>query len=112
MPLEAMACAKAVVGVREGGVKESVVDGVTGLLTDRDPGQFAEAVQYLLNNPAIAAQFGRNGREQVLSSWSWEESTAQVVGHLQAIAGGDGLPSSIPQFELLTATASGLGTGE
>ncbi len=112
VPLEAMACGKAVVGVGEGGVKESVVHGVTGLLTDRDPGQFAEAVQYLLNNPAIAEQFGRQGREQVLSCWSWEESTAQVVNHLQAAARGDAAPVTVPQFELLAATATGLRTGE
>ena len=86
VPLEAMACGTAVVGVAEGGVQESIIHGVTGLLTDRDPVQFAGAVEYLLSDPALASAYGRNGREAVLSHWTWEQSTAALEDYLHACA--------------------------
>ncbi|GAI75541.1 unnamed protein product, partial [marine sediment metagenome] len=61
VPLESMACGTPVVGVREGGVRETVVDGHTGLLTSRDPAEFAAAIVRLLDNPSLAAQMGRQG---------------------------------------------------
>jgi len=82
VPLEAMACGTPVVGVREGGVLESVVHEYTGLLVERDPGLFATAVQQLLSNPTLAAQFGRNGRQHVLQNWTWDESASRLGEHL------------------------------
>lgn len=46
--LEAAACGTPVVAVREGGYRETVTDGVTGLLTDRRPEAVAEAVTAVL----------------------------------------------------------------
>ena len=37
VPVESMAAGKPVIGVREGGVMESVIDGETGILLDPDP---------------------------------------------------------------------------
>lgn len=82
VPLEAMACGTPVVGVREGGVQESVVHGRTGLLADRDPALFAEAVEELLDHPEKAREMGINGREAVLRDWSWDRSTASLESHL------------------------------
>lgn len=86
VPLEAMACGKPVVGVKEGGVKETVVDNFTGRLVDRDTRKFAEAVQLLLENPALAAQYGNNGRRHVLENWSWEKSADNLEQHMYRIA--------------------------
>jgi glycosyltransferase involved in cell wall biosynthesis len=47
-PVEAMAAGKPVVGFRGGGVAETVVDGATGVLFDRQDGQaMAEAIERL-----------------------------------------------------------------
>ncbi|MFN8625146.1 MAG: glycosyltransferase family 4 protein [Candidatus Binatia bacterium] len=86
VPLEAMACGTAVVGVREGGVSESIVHERTGLLVDRDHDQFAAAMQRLLSDPDLAAEYGRNGRQHVLRNWTWEESVASLEAHLVACA--------------------------
>jgi glycosyltransferase involved in cell wall biosynthesis len=80
--LEAMACNTAVVGVNEGGVQESVLHGQTGLLVERDLVQFAEAVQYLLCDPELAALYGKNGRQHVLNNWTWEQSAAAIEQQL------------------------------
>ena len=79
-----MACGTSVVGVREGGVQETVVDGYTGLLTDRDPRQFAAAVQHLLMNPNVALEYGRNGRDYVQCHWTWDKAVATLESYLLA----------------------------
>lgn len=78
VPLEAMACETPVVGVAEGGVKETVVDGVTGLLTDRDPERFAAAVRRLLDDAELGDKLGRAGRQRVLEQWSWDRAARRV----------------------------------
>jgi glycosyltransferase involved in cell wall biosynthesis len=86
VPLEAMACGTPIVGVREGGVPESVVADVTGLLVDRDIAQFGQAVLRLLCDAELATQLGQNGREHVTQHWTWEQSTQKLEGYLARIA--------------------------
>jgi glycosyltransferase involved in cell wall biosynthesis len=86
VPLEAMACGTPVVGVREGGVTDSIVHQRTGLLVERDPAKFATAIRYLLSNPSIRAQYGRSGREHVLQHWTWAQSVSVLEKHLLAYA--------------------------
>lgn len=54
-PVEAMAAGKPIIGVKEGGLKESIIDGETGLLlpADPDPEMIVEAVSKL--SPALCA---------------------------------------------------------
>jgi len=86
VPLESMACGTPVVGVAEGGVRESVLHNETGLLTERDPHAFAEAVQMLLNSPTRRAQFGRRGRAYVETEWQWDRSVRVLEQHLESVA--------------------------
>lgn len=85
-PLESMACGTPVVGVAEGGVRESIQDGITGLLTDRSPAQFAQAVRNLLADPALRDEYGRNGRRQAAEKWSWERTINNLENHIQEVA--------------------------
>lgn len=84
VPLEAMACGTPIVAVREGGIPETVVDGHTGKLVTRDPSQFAEAIATLLDNPALAAEYGESGRAHVLKNWTWERAVEALESHLLA----------------------------
>jgi glycosyltransferase involved in cell wall biosynthesis len=74
VPLEAMACGKPVVGVNEGGIRETVVDQCTGLLVERDAARFGDAIKTLLENPGLAEQYGNNGRKHAVENWSWAKS--------------------------------------
>src|SRR5262249_50916501 len=48
-PLEANACGTAVVGIAEGGLRESIADGVNGVLVEEDdPKRLAAALERLL----------------------------------------------------------------
>jgi glycosyltransferase involved in cell wall biosynthesis len=86
VPLESMACQTPVIGVREGGVRESVTAGVTGLLIDREPEALAAAIQALLANPAEADRLGHNRRASVEQRWTWAASIEVIERYLAEIA--------------------------
>lgn len=77
-PLEAMARAAPVVAVAEGGVAETVIDGVTGYLTPRDAGRFANQVRSLLRNDTFRHRLGVNGQENVEEHWNWASRAAAL----------------------------------
>jgi glycosyltransferase involved in cell wall biosynthesis len=78
VPLEAMACARPVVAVDEGGLRESVRDGETGLLVPRDPQAMADAFARLLGDAALRERLGAAGRADVEANWRWERYAADV----------------------------------
>jgi glycosyltransferase involved in cell wall biosynthesis len=69
-PLEAMACGTPVVAVAEGGVRETVVDNVTGWLVERDVDAFAACLGTLLGDSAARERMAEAGPEHVRASWS------------------------------------------
>ncbi len=68
-PLEAGACGLPVVAVAEGGVRETVIDGVNGLLVSHSD-ELPAAVQRLLDDPDLARRLGRQATEHVRRRWS------------------------------------------
>lgn len=77
-PLEANACATPVVAVAEGGVRETVKDGVNGILVDREPQSIAQAIETLLSNDSLARQMGENAAAYVQKEWSVERSVDRL----------------------------------
>lgn len=76
--MEAMACGKAVVASRVGGVPELVREGIDGILVEPgDVAALAEAMTKLLSDSALRSQMGRAGRERA-GEFSWDR-TAEVV---------------------------------
>lgn len=71
--LEAMAAGRPVVASAVGGLRESVLDGVTGFsVPPANPEALAEAIARLIANPSMAAQFGAAGRARARSNYSLE----------------------------------------
>jgi glycosyltransferase involved in cell wall biosynthesis len=90
-PLEANACGTPVVGIAEGGVRESVRHGENGLLvSDDDPAALGQAVLRLLEAPGEAREMGMRGRELAQAEWSWEAAASRLERALQAVAAGGG----------------------
>ncbi|MFC1701440.1 glycosyltransferase family 4 protein [Pseudomonadota bacterium] len=81
-PIEANCCGLPVVAVAEGGVRETVVDGVTGLLVESDVNTMAAALRRLLEDPAYAAKLGRKGREIAFQRWSLSQSIDRLEHRL------------------------------
>lgn len=92
VPLESMACGTPVVAVAEGGVRESVTHGETGLLTERLPRRFAEALRSLLEDPALGARLGVYAREEALERWRWERTVMQIEAHLAELLNKNEMP--------------------
>jgi len=74
VPLEANACGTPVVAVAEGGVRETVIDGLNGILVEPDPRAMAAAIQRLRDDHAYATHLGQNGYDLVSHRWSLEAS--------------------------------------
>jgi len=68
----ALACETPIVAVREGGARETIIHNKTGILTNRDEKEFAKAIEYLLDNPEIAENMGKKGREWIKNNFTWE----------------------------------------
>ncbi|GAA1203475.1 glycosyltransferase [Pseudonocardia alaniniphila] len=80
VPLEAMACARPVVASAVGGIQDTVVDQVTGLLVPpRRPDAVAAAVRDLLASPTRGAAFGIAGHDRVLARYDWERVAAATA---------------------------------
>ncbi len=85
-PLEAMSYELPVVAVSEGGVVETVEDGVTGFLTERNPALFSRRLRELLASPSLRRELGRNGRALVCERWRTEDCAARLEGSLVLVA--------------------------
>jgi D-inositol-3-phosphate glycosyltransferase len=90
VPLEAMACGLAVVASRVGGLQDTVLDGVTGLLVPaREPDRLARALRGLLHDPARRQSMGRAGLDRVRARYGWDrvaEDTEAVYQRVLAQA--------------------------
>lgn len=70
--LEAMAAGKPVIASRVGGLKDIVLDGVTGFLVDpENVEQIVEKIELLIQNPTLCSLMGQAGRKRVKEHYSW-----------------------------------------
>jgi glycosyltransferase involved in cell wall biosynthesis len=76
--LEAMASGTPVVAVREAGPIETVVDGETGFLCDREPAALGEAVLRVLDDELLRVRMSKAGREHAVAHWTWDRSVARL----------------------------------
>lgn len=72
-PIEAMAAGLPVVGTRSGGLLETVRDGQTGFLVEKnDPEALARQILRLLRDDNLRETMGCAGRRWVLAKFTWE----------------------------------------
>jgi glycosyltransferase involved in cell wall biosynthesis len=84
--VEAMACGTPVVGIREAGLRETVQDGLTGVLVERDEDQLAGALNQLLLSPEQVERMGAIAREQACLKWNWDRSANWLFELFQSVA--------------------------
>ncbi len=77
-PLEANACGTPVVAVREGGMCETIQDGVNGHLCAPTPEVIASAIAPLLTDPERITQLGISAREYIERQWSWDTRIDEI----------------------------------
>jgi glycosyltransferase involved in cell wall biosynthesis len=80
-PVEAMACGTPVVGSRVGGIRTTVLDGVTGLLVPpQDPAALAAALAELAADPQLRRRMGLAGRNRALRHYTWQNVGNRLAG--------------------------------
>jgi glycosyltransferase involved in cell wall biosynthesis len=78
--VEAMACGKPVVAMREGGAQEIFDDGVNALGADpRSTKSLAAAVRRLVVEPGLREELGARGREHVVEHFSRARLSSDVL---------------------------------
>ncbi len=124
-PVEAMACARPVIGANVGGIRTTVVDGRTGyLVPPRDPVALADRLLDLMIHPARARAFGEAGRRRALESFTWAGVARDLVSvYREAIAASPALRArpvsrrsahagALPAVQVPSHRSDGLSRGE
>lgn len=96
-PLEANACGTPVVAVAEGGVRETVQDGINGMLVEHDPKKMASAIEQIFANDELFDRLSRQGRCLVQTKWALSTSADRLEFRLRetlARVRASGLPDS------------------
>ncbi len=83
-PLEANACGLPVVAVAEGGVRETIVDGVNGCLVEPDPQSMAAAIERLMCDTTTARRLGENGHQLAVEKWPLSSAIDRLESRLVA----------------------------
>ena len=87
--LEAAQMARPVVATRWGGLVESVADGESGILVENeDVAAFADAMEFLIDNPDKARSMGARGRERARELFSLERCVSEYEALYQQLAEG------------------------
>lgn len=81
-PLEANSCGTPVVAVAEGGVRETVKDGLNGFLVDSEPEAIAQAINRLLGDAELAKDMGERACQYVRQEWNLEKSVGWLEENL------------------------------
>ena len=80
--IEAWAAGKPVIGCRRGAVPWVINAGVDGLLVDYGrPETLSAAILLLLENPGLAADLGKAGRQKTLANYTWKV----IVDHFREV---------------------------
>ena len=83
--LEAAASGVPVIASAAGGLREAVVDGITGMVLDsRDPQVWAEAMAQILSDPVLERELSMAAREHALGL-DWARSAASLVRVYRAL---------------------------
>jgi glycosyltransferase involved in cell wall biosynthesis len=78
-PVEAMAAGLPVVASRSGTVVETVVDGATGFLIEKNNAeQLAQSLLTLVKDDVTREAMGRAGRQRVLQHFTWAQVAADM----------------------------------
>jgi glycosyltransferase involved in cell wall biosynthesis len=94
--LEAMRAGLPVIASDVGGVKESVIDGITGFVAPpRDPGRLRSHLQMLIDSPGLLKAMGQAGREAFEAHFHIDASVRMTLGVYAQVLGN---PAVMPVY--------------
>jgi glycosyltransferase involved in cell wall biosynthesis len=82
-PLEANACLTPVVGIAEGGMRESIEPGINGsLIETRDPVALGQCIMRYVDNLDVSRTEGIRARDHIIKRWHVEAAVDRLEMHL------------------------------
>lgn len=78
--LEAMACGLPVIGVKEGGIVETLDN--MGFLVERDEKKYSKIIYKLINNSTLIETMRSKVRSYVIKNWSWDKGSKQLEKYI------------------------------
>jgi D-inositol-3-phosphate glycosyltransferase len=108
-PVEAMACARPVIGANVGGIKSTVVDQETGyLVPPHDAEALAQKLAVLKRDPTLARRMGEAGLARAKRTFTWKRVARSLVECYQrAMAPGRREPPSPRRLATIRLDARG-----
>ena len=78
-PLEAMSFGLPVVAIKEGGLRETVIDGYNGFLVDRSPEHFSRKILNLILDNSLYKKMSYNCKNHVRDYWNWDFAYNRLI---------------------------------
>ena len=66
-----MACGVPVIALNVAGYRETIKNKENGFLVDLSAKEIAKKIIYLLENPDVREEMGKNGRRWIEAKWTW-----------------------------------------
>jgi glycosyltransferase involved in cell wall biosynthesis len=108
-PLESMACGTPVIGADVGGIKYTVVDGVTGyLVPPNDPVSLAQRLETLLDSDDLLRTMGTRAIQRAHANFTWGKVVAAIGRVYSELL--DEETSLVRDFHVADITSQGLST--
>ena len=85
--IEAAYCGRPIVAVDEGGVQDTVEDGVTGYRVVASPAAVADGIARVLAMSDQGAQLGEAGRAKIAAEFRWSRGADDVLGVASRVEG-------------------------
>jgi glycosyltransferase involved in cell wall biosynthesis len=84
--LDAMSCARPVVGTSAAGNELAIRDGVNGyLVPEEDVGALAGALASLVADPGLRMRMGAEGRQIIETELGWPQLARRYVAHFERL---------------------------
>jgi len=104
--LESMACGVPVIASAVGGQKETVVNGVTGVLVPpRHPTALTRALRRLLDDPLLRTAYGIAGADRARSRYGWPRIARETLAAYTRVLAARGGPAEGTRGERQETTA-------
>jgi D-inositol-3-phosphate glycosyltransferase len=89
-PVEAMACARPVIGSAVGGIQETVADGETGyLVPPEDAEALADRLALLERRPSLAREMGAAGLRRARRNYTWQRVSRSLTDCYERVAAAE-----------------------
>ena len=72
--LETMSLGLPVIGIREGGIRETIINNYNGFLVDRDVKTFSKKITELITNTDKYISMKQNSLKEVEKYWNWDSA--------------------------------------